>query len=186
MGAPWTRDGTVRVYVVTMAPEVAGRIIKLPIADNQFVRKGDVLFEIDPEPFKITPQSAQAQMQRDNASLEYARENERAAVNPSGRRLGLEEHLSTGDKRGAPAGGSRCGRQGNDRKGEYDLSRVVVHSPVTGYVTNLLARVGDYANGPTHNLARRRRFLRVDGYFEETNLRKNPRRRSGNRQADGL
>jgi hypothetical protein len=26
MGAPWTRDGTVRVYVVTMAPEVAGRI----------------------------------------------------------------------------------------------------------------------------------------------------------------
>ena len=29
MGAPWTRDGTVRAYVVTMAPEVAGRIVKL-------------------------------------------------------------------------------------------------------------------------------------------------------------
>src|ERR1700730_11741960 len=37
MAAPWTRDGTVRVFVVTMAPEVAGRIIKLPVADNQFV-----------------------------------------------------------------------------------------------------------------------------------------------------
>jgi multidrug resistance efflux pump len=48
MGAPWTRDGTVRAYVVTMAPEVAGRIIKLPVADNQFVHKGDELFEIDP------------------------------------------------------------------------------------------------------------------------------------------
>ena len=46
MAAPWTRDGTVRVYVVTMAPEVAGRIIKLPVADNQFVHKGDELFEI--------------------------------------------------------------------------------------------------------------------------------------------
>jgi multidrug resistance efflux pump len=29
MGAPWTRDGTVRTYVVTMAPEVAGRIVEL-------------------------------------------------------------------------------------------------------------------------------------------------------------
>jgi len=47
MGAPWTRDGTVRAYVVTMAPEVAGRIVKLAVADNQFVHKGEVLFEID-------------------------------------------------------------------------------------------------------------------------------------------
>ena len=34
MGAPWTRDGTVRAYVVTMAPEVAGRIVELPVVDN--------------------------------------------------------------------------------------------------------------------------------------------------------
>jgi multidrug resistance efflux pump len=37
MGAPWTRDGTVRAYVVTMAPEVSGHIVELPAADNQFV-----------------------------------------------------------------------------------------------------------------------------------------------------
>src|ERR1700687_5082995 len=47
MGAPWTRDGTVRAYVVTMAPEVAGRIVGLPVADNQFVHKGDLLMMID-------------------------------------------------------------------------------------------------------------------------------------------
>jgi multidrug resistance efflux pump len=41
MGAPWTRDGTVRAYVVTMAPEAAGRIVELPVKDNQFVHKGD-------------------------------------------------------------------------------------------------------------------------------------------------
>jgi multidrug resistance efflux pump len=44
MGAPWTRDGTVRVYVVTMAPEVAARIVELPIKDNQFVRKGELRY----------------------------------------------------------------------------------------------------------------------------------------------
>jgi multidrug resistance efflux pump len=37
MVAPWTRDGRVRAYTVTMAPEVAGRIVELPVADNQFV-----------------------------------------------------------------------------------------------------------------------------------------------------
>jgi Biotin-lipoyl like len=39
MGAPWTRDGAVRAYVVTIAPEVDGRIVELPVADNQFVHK---------------------------------------------------------------------------------------------------------------------------------------------------
>src|SRR5216684_1331629 len=76
MGAPWTRDGTVRAYVVTMAPEVAGRIVKLPVADNQFVHKGDVLFEIEPADYRIAFESAQAQAQRDGAALDYARANE--------------------------------------------------------------------------------------------------------------
>src|SRR6266849_4514564 len=76
MGAPWTRDGTVRAYVVTMAPEVAGRIIKLPVADNQFVHKGDDLFEIDPADYRIALEQAQAQAQRDGAALDYARANE--------------------------------------------------------------------------------------------------------------
>src|SRR5438128_11232333 len=42
MGAPWTRDGTVRAYVVTMAPQVAGQIVELPVADHQFVHRGDL------------------------------------------------------------------------------------------------------------------------------------------------
>src|ERR1700730_6399099 len=73
MAAPWTRDGTVRVYVVTMAPEVAGRIIKLPVADNQLVHKGDELFEIDPASYRIALDQAQAQAQRDAAALDDAR-----------------------------------------------------------------------------------------------------------------
>src|SRR5258706_12806976 len=76
MGAPWTRDGTVRAYVVTMAPEVAGRIVKLAVADNQFVHKGDVLFEIDPADYRIALEQAQAQAQRDGATLDYARANQ--------------------------------------------------------------------------------------------------------------
>src|SRR5262249_39943989 len=53
MGAPWTRDGTVRNYVVTMAPEVAGRIVELPLRGNQLVQKGDVLLIIEPTDYQI-------------------------------------------------------------------------------------------------------------------------------------
>src|ERR1700692_759822 len=76
MVEPWTRDGRVRAYVVTMAPEVAGRIVKLPVADNQFVHKGDDLFEIELTDYRIALEQAQAQAQRDGAALAHARANE--------------------------------------------------------------------------------------------------------------
>src|SRR6202051_4814450 len=76
MGAPCTRDGTVRAYVVSMAPEVAGRIVKLPVTDNQLVHNGDVLFEIDPADYQIALEQAEARAQRDGAALDYARANE--------------------------------------------------------------------------------------------------------------
>src|SRR5258708_7120848 len=64
MGTPWTRDGTVRTYVVTMAPEVAGRIVELPVRDNQLVRKGDVLLVIDPTNYQIAVRLAEAAVQQ--------------------------------------------------------------------------------------------------------------------------
>src|SRR6201990_2061742 len=53
MESPWTRDATVRAYVVTMAPEVAGRIVELPVVDNQYVRKGDLLLVIDRTNYRV-------------------------------------------------------------------------------------------------------------------------------------
>ena len=72
MGAPWTRDGTVRAYVVTMAPEVAGRIVALPVADNQFVHKGDLLMVIDPTDYKIAVGLAEAAVQQAQANAQNA------------------------------------------------------------------------------------------------------------------
>ena len=63
MGAPWTRDATVRAYVVTMAPEVAGRIIDLHVTDNRYVRKGDLMMVIDPTNFTIAVSQAEAAVQ---------------------------------------------------------------------------------------------------------------------------
>ena len=70
MGAPWTRDGTVRAYVVTMAPEVTGRIVELPVVDNGYVRKGDLLMAIDPTNFTIAVSQAEAAVQQAQASVQ--------------------------------------------------------------------------------------------------------------------
>jgi multidrug resistance efflux pump len=70
MGAPWTRDGTVRAYVVTMAPEVAGRITELHVIDNGYVRKGDLLMVIDPTNYEIAVSQADAAVQQAQASVQ--------------------------------------------------------------------------------------------------------------------
>ena len=61
---PWTRDGKVRANVIQIAPRVSGPIVRLPLADNQFVHKGDVLFEIDPRTYQATLDQAQATLDR--------------------------------------------------------------------------------------------------------------------------
>jgi multidrug resistance efflux pump len=70
MGAPWTRDATVRAYVVMMAPEVSGRIVELHVTDNQYVRKGDLLMVIDPTNYAIAVSQAEAAVQQAQASVQ--------------------------------------------------------------------------------------------------------------------
>jgi multidrug resistance efflux pump len=173
VATPWTRDGTVRVYVVTVAPEIAGRIIKLPLADNQLVRKGDVLFEIDPEPFRIALDGAKAQMQRDVAALDYARANEARQSTLLGEGWVSKNIYQQVESAMHQMEAAVAVDKAAIAKAEYDLSRVVVRSPVNGYVTNLLAQSGNYANVGQRivSLIDSDSFW-IDGYFEETALEK--------------
>jgi multidrug resistance efflux pump len=171
MGSPWTRDGTIRAYVVTMAPEVAGRIVKLSVADDQFVHKGDVLFEIDPADYRIALEQAQAQAERDGAALDYARANEDRQA-----RLAKECWASTEVYQHTmstlhQSEGVVALDKATIAKAQLDLSRTVIRSPVNGCVTNLLAQLGDYATVGQKliSIVDTDSFW-VDGYFEETSL----------------
>src|SRR6201993_745575 len=55
---PRTDDAAARANVVGIAPRVAGQILSINVKDNQLVRKGDVLFEIDPEDYKLVLEKA--------------------------------------------------------------------------------------------------------------------------------
>jgi RND family efflux transporter MFP subunit len=171
MGAPWTRDGTVRAYVVTMAPEVAGRIVKLPIADNQFVHKGDVLFEIEPTDYRIALEGAQAQAKRDAATLDYARANEGRQATLEGEGWVSKNIYQQSASALHQLEAALAVDQAAIAKAQLDLSRVVIRSPVNGYVTNMLAQLGDYANVGQRLIALvDADSFWIDGYFEETSL----------------
>jgi multidrug resistance efflux pump len=170
MGAPWTRDGTVRTYVVTMAPEVAGRIVELPVVDNQLVHKGDLLLAIDPTNYKIALQLADAAVDQTLAMAEIAQREAQ-------RRRKLDDlSVSVEQKQifNANAVAAQAQYQqavANRDQAKVNLERTQIRSPVNGWVTNLYARVGDYAAiGKNAISVVDADSFWVDAYFEETQL----------------
>ncbi len=57
-----TDDAYVRVAGVEVSSNVAGRVVEVDVKENQRVKAGDVLFRIDPAPFNIAVEQAQAQL----------------------------------------------------------------------------------------------------------------------------
>jgi multidrug resistance efflux pump len=70
---PWTRDGQVRADIIKIASRVEGYIVQVAVKDNQFVRKGQLLFQIDPRDYQLAVDKAQVQ-------LDQAREDVEALV----------------------------------------------------------------------------------------------------------
>ena len=170
MGAPWTRDGTVRAYVVTMAVEVSGYIVELPVADNQFVHKGDLLMVIDPTNYKIAVSLAEAAVQQAQANAENAEREAKRRQELSNLAATVEEKQTFASNALATQAQLQQG-QANLAQARVNLERTQIRSPVNGWVTNLLAQLGDYATVGMNeiSLVDADSFW-VDGYFEETNL----------------
>ncbi len=167
---PWTRDGRVRVYVVSMAPEVAGRIVQLAVRDNQFVHKGDVLMVVDPADYAIA-------VSNNEALLRKAEADARDKAEQAQRRQQLTT-LSTSieTKQNFASSATQADATVNQVQSQLaqarvNLKRTQVISPVNGWVTNLQAQEGDYATVGQRNISVvDADSFWLDGYFEETAL----------------
>jgi multidrug efflux system membrane fusion protein len=71
---PRTDDAAARANVVGIAPRVSGQTIKLNLQDNQAVKKGDVLFEIDPEDYRLILEKAKAELATVDRQLAQAQD----------------------------------------------------------------------------------------------------------------
>jgi multidrug resistance efflux pump len=80
---PWTRDGQVRAEIVKIAPRVMGYVVNVAVENNKFVRKGELLFEIDPRSFQLAVDKAQVavdEARQEVAALEAAVQAAKAVV----------------------------------------------------------------------------------------------------------
>lgn len=59
---PYTSQATVDTFLVQIAPEVSGPVVAVEVTDNHEVKKGQVLFRIDPLPFQIALRAAEANL----------------------------------------------------------------------------------------------------------------------------
>ncbi|MBB2931214.1 efflux RND transporter periplasmic adaptor subunit [Paraburkholderia silvatlantica] len=170
MEAPWTRDGRVRAEVVNIAPDVSGAVVELPVHDNQWVRKGDLLMQIDPSHYRIAVEQAQANVASRKAELQMRRDDAK-------RRADMDSLVvSTENRENASHTANAAQAQYDQAVAELDaaklnLERTRVVSPVDGYVTNLQVWKGDYAilGQPKLAVIDSHSFW-VYGYFEETKL----------------
>jgi len=94
--APTTTDVRVVKYVVPIVSQVKGRVIEVPVENNRPVKKGDVLFRIDPTPYQSEVRSLEARLVSDEAKVgaERARLSEMQTRLPdaqSGERQLLEQ-----------------------------------------------------------------------------------------------
>jgi multidrug resistance efflux pump len=63
--------------LIRIPPRVSGPLVQLPIRDNQFVRKGDLLFEIDPRTFQAALDRPHADLETAKVEVQNARKDER-------------------------------------------------------------------------------------------------------------
>jgi RND family efflux transporter MFP subunit len=170
MASPWTRDGTVRAYVDVMAPEVEGRIVALPVHDNQYVHKGDLLVQIDPINYEIAVKLAEATVRQDQEDLTNLQREAARRRELSGLAVTLEQQ-QTSATAAQVAAATLQEAQARLEQAQVNLQRTQIRSPVNGWVTNLLTQQGDYAKvGASLVSVVDADSYWIDGYFEETSL----------------
>lgn len=171
MGSPWTRDGTVRAYVVTVTPQVSGRVTELAVSADQFVKRGDLLMVVDPSDYQIEVASAEAAVQI--AKTDYENKEAEAArrVKLNGLAISQETEQSALAAANIASATYKQARASLE-KAKLDLERTRIISPVDGYITNLSVQPGDYATSGQRafSVVDSDSFW-VDAYFEETLIR---------------
>jgi multidrug resistance efflux pump len=168
---PWTRDGQVRTQVIQVAPRVTGMVTKIHVVDNQKVKTGDLLFEIDPSQYQLKLNQAEARLKR---TLESAK----------GKKIEFERVKNIYDKdRGAVSQKDLVRNETNYYKALADietneeavntaklnLSYTKVYAEVDGYVSNINFQIGTQAsaNKPILALVDENSYW-VFGFFRES------------------
>ena len=144
--SPWTRDARVRADVVSVAPDVSGYIDDIRVQNDQFVHKGDLLFVVDQERYRIALADAEAGLEARRSQHQMLRaQYERRAQLNSGITItaeALDNARSQADTADANYQQAVAARD----NAALNLKRTEVRAPVSGFITNLNLAKGTYVS----------------------------------------
>ena len=168
---PWTRDAYVRANVIGVAPRVAGPIIEIPIKDNQPVKKGDLLFRIDPRTFEAALEQAKGLLAQTEAKLTDLEANAKRAVDLLQQNVISREQYDDQVQAFEAAKADVEAAQASVRNAQLNLEFATVVSPVDGYLTNINTSPGTYVAAGQQLLALvDTSTFWVAAYFKETQI----------------
>ena len=170
MNTPWTRDGRVRADIINVAADVNGYVVNVPVKDNQLVKKGDVLLEIDPEHYEIAVKQAQSLVASRKATWEMRKLNAHRRADMDNLVISKENRDDASNIADSALADYQHALAQLDAA-LLNLKRTQVLATVDGYVTNLNVHRGDYARvgDPKMAVVDKDSFW-VYGFFEETKL----------------
>ncbi|HEX4507017.1 MAG TPA: efflux RND transporter periplasmic adaptor subunit [Alphaproteobacteria bacterium] len=136
---------------VEIRARVNGYLDSIHFTDGQIVKKGDLLFVIDPRPYQATADSDAAALTQTQARLDLAnREQVRAAALAKSQN-GSVEALDKAVQEQRAAGGAVQAAQAELRRAQLDLEFTHVTSPVTGRISRHLVSLGNLVSGGESN-----------------------------------
>ena len=168
---PWTRDGQVRANIVGIASRVEGPIIQIPIRDNQQVKKGDLLFEVDPSTFQATVDQCTAKLQQSQATeIQAQQELQRQTMLYQTKVNDLRDLQNAQDSL-ASATADVAAAAAALEYAKLNLSYTKIFAPVDGYLTNMNTSPGTYVYAGQQLLALvDSSSFWIAAYFKETQL----------------
>ena len=168
---PWTRDAYVRANVVGVAPRVAGPIVQIPVKDNQAVKKGDLLFQIDPRTFQAALDQAKGVLAQTEAKLVDLEANAKRAVDLLQQNVISREQYDDQVQAFEAAKADVEAAQAAVENAQLNLEFTTVVSPVDGYLTNINTSPGTYVAAGQQLLALvDTSTFWVAAYFKETQI----------------
>jgi multidrug resistance efflux pump len=168
---PWTRDSQVRANIVGIAPRVSGPIIHVAVRDNQQIKVGDLLFEIDPTDFNAQLNVASGQVLNSEATLKQRQQDLDRQSELYKNHVVAQQDFQNAQDNFSAAQAQLISAKANLELARLNLSYTKVFAPVNGYVTNLNTSEGTYVTAGKQLIAL------VDGssfwiaaYFKETQV----------------
>jgi multidrug resistance efflux pump len=169
---PWTRDGQVRANVVGIAPRVPGPIIRVAVIDNQHVKKGDLLFEIDPADYQAAVDQVKAQVLATQATLTQRKQELDRQTELFEKKVNALKDFQDAQDSYDTAKANLAAAKADLVTAKLRLSYTKIYATVNGDVTNMNISEGAYASTGVQVMALvDRDSYWIAAYFKETQLR---------------